>query len=498
MRYKEGASKEQLTFMPACLDDYVPKGHICRMIVAFTKLLDLVALGFKYAVCKTNGCKSFDPRMMLNLYIYGYLNRIRSSRRLEVETRRNVEVMWLMDGLTPDDKTICNFRKDNAAVLKKVFREFSKLCQGLDLYGGDLMAVDSTKIRANNSRKNNYNRGVVEKELSQIDKKISEYMNALEEADKAGSEEAVLKADPKKIKKALERLQGRKVKYDGLKAKLQESGEAEISTVDPDARLMHQGGDRHYLDVCYNVVTAVDAKHKLIVDYDVSTNPSDQSGFLKPMADKVTAVTGKKEMTMLADTGFYNGEDISACEKGGAACLVSKPATHAQSEEYLTEKFIYDKERDCYICPQKQVLRFSGVEKSGKRRYVTSACGKCPARSKCTKWVSRKICRSPYQDALDRVDERTKNNPELYRKRAEIVEHPFGTVKKIWGYQQFLCKRKPKVNAETALAFLAYNMRRVFNILKYENRDLAVEMAAAILTIFTVLWFSRQNFSSRS
>ena len=480
--------------MPACLDDYVPDEHICRMIVAFTKLLDLAALGFKNAVCKEAGNRPFDPRMMLNLYIYGYLNRIRSSRRLEAETRRNVEVMWLMNGLMPDDKTICNFRKDNATVLKKVFREFTKLCQGLDLYGGDLIAVDSTKIRANNSRTHNHNKGTVDKELSRIDKKISEYINALDAADKAEAKDKTIKTDPEKIKKALERLNERKIKFDGLKVQIEKNGGTEISTVDPDSRLMHQGGDARYLDVCYNVHTAVDDKNKLIVDYDLTNDPSDQSGHLKPMADKVRAITGKKKMTLLADTGFYNGEDIAACEKIGVKCLVKKPATHAQSEEYLTEKFIYDKKRDCYTCPQKQELRFSGVEKSGKRRYVNcSACNKCIEKNKCTKAECRRIMRLPYQGALDKVNERTKNSPELYRRRAEIVEHPFGTVKKIWSYSQFLCRRKPKVNGEMALALLAYNMRRVFNILKQENRDLAAEMRAIMLASSIIIWFLSQN-----
>jgi transposase len=496
MRYKEGTDKYQYTFMPSCLDDYVPEGHICRMIVMFTGMLDMVVLGFKNAICKESGNRPFDPRMMLNLYIYGYLNRIRSSRRLEAETIRNVEVMWLMEGLTPDDKTICNFRKDNAAVLKKVFREFTKLCQGLELYGGEVIAVDGTKIRANNSRKNNHNKATVERELSRIDKHIREYMNALDESDKADTKETPIKVDPEKIKKALEKLNKRKLKFEGLKEKISETDQ-EVSTIDPDSRLMHQGGDARALDVCYNVQVAVDGKYKLPVDFEVSTNPSDQSGQLKPMTDKVKEVTGKENLTVLADTGYYNGEDIAKCEENGAACLIKKPNTHAQSKEYLTEYFKYDKERDCYICPQQKELRFSCVSKCrGKefRDYANySACGKCPKQSGCTKGKYRRISRPLYQNVLDIVDERTKNNPELYRQRQEIVEHPFGTIKKVWSFSQYLCRRKEKVNGETSLAFLAYCMRRVFNIFKDENRDLTAEMRAIMPALFPLFYCLTQN-----
>jgi transposase len=482
MRYKEGTDKNQYTFMPTCLDDYVPEGHLCRMIVMFTEMLDMVALGFKNAVCKGRGNRPFDPRMMLNLYIYGYLNRIRSSRRLETETKRNVEVMWLMGGLAPDDKTICNFRKDNAAVLKKVFREFTKLCQGLELYGGDLIAIDSTKIRADNSRKNNHNKGTVEKELSRIDKRVGEYINALDESDKAEAKEAPIKADPERIKKALEKLNKRKAKFEGLKARIGETGE-EVSTIDPDSRLMRQGGDARCLDVCYNIQVAVDAKYKLPVDFEVATNPSDNDNNLKKMTDKVKEVTGKGKMVALADTGYCDGEDIAECERSGVTCLVArKHAVMSLDAMYSIDRFRYDKERDCYICPQQKELKFSGFVKSGgkeNRQYANySACGKCPASNNCTKMKYRRIRRLPYQDALDRLDARTKNNPELYRRRAEIVEHPFGTIKKGWGFSQFLCRRKEKVTGETSLIFLAYCMRRVFNIFKDKNRDWAAEMRA--------------------
>jgi len=219
------------------------------------------------------------------------------------------------------------------------------------------------------------------------------------------------------------------------------------------------------------------------------------------MTEKVTEVTGKKEFTALADTGYYNGEDIAACEGAGVTCLVKKAqGAHAQSEAYSLEKFTYDRERDCYICPRQKELKFTGIEKNtGNHRYFNcSACGECPETSKCTKGRYREIRRPPHQNALDLVDERTKNNHELYRKRAEIVEHPFGTVKKIWGYSQFLCRGKSKVTGEMSLAYLAYNIRRVFNIFKHENRDIAAEMAAAIHASFIVFYLLQPKFGSHS
>jgi transposase len=238
---------------------------------AFTEQLDMAALGYKYAECKGTGCRPYDPCTMLNLYIYGYLHRVRSSRRLRDETRRNVEVMWLMEGLTPDDKTICNFRKDNTKPLKETFREFSRMCRRMGLYGGELIATDGTKFRANNALKNNHNETVVENELSRIDKKISEYMNMLEQGDKEEKGEEEPKA--MEIRAALDRLKQRKAKFESLEARVKEEGE--VSTVDADSRLMRCAGNSRQLSVCYNVQTAVDSKNKLIVDFDLTNCAND-------------------------------------------------------------------------------------------------------------------------------------------------------------------------------------------------------------------------------
>lgn len=466
MGYKEGTDRHQLTLLPASLDDYVPEDHICRVIDAFTRQLDMAALCYKYAECKNTGSRPYDPRMMLNLYIYGYLHRVRSSRRFEAETRRNVEVMWLTEGLTPDDKTICNFRRDNAQAIRATFREFTRMCHELGLYGGEIAATDSAKFRADNSRKNNHNKTTVEKELARTGKRFDEYLKALDKADADGGEGK----EPEKgrIREALERLRQRKVKFENLKGRLETGGE--ISTVDPDARLMRTGGDGRALDVCHNVQTVVDGKHHLIVDFEV-TGRSDDHGNLQIMSERAKEVMKTETLTNLADKGYYDGADIAACEANGVTCLVAKPKPGGakKGEGFTKGDFDYDRKNDCYICPCKNQMKFMRVQKhsDGKEYRVYAnygACGKCPKKGDCTKGKYRRILRPPYQDTLDIVDERTRTNKELYRKRQQIVEHPFGTIKAVWGYKQFLCRTKPKVTAEVSLAYLAYNLRRVFNI----------------------------------
>jgi len=479
MGYKTGTDKEQITLMPACLDDYVPETHMCRVISAFTGQLDMGKLGYKYAESKGTGCRPYDPRMMLNLYMYGYLNRVRSSRRMEAETRRNVEVMWLMDGLKPDDKTICNFRKDNAEALRQTFRAFVKMLRRLGLYGAELEAQDGTKFRANNSRKNNHNKTTVERELSRIEKQISEYMNVLDQGDKEEEGERAPSAD--KIKAAMERLNERKIKFEELLERVEAEGE--VSTVDPDARLMHSGGDARKLDVCYNVQTITDGKHSMIVAFDIADSSSDR-GNMEGMSELAKEALEVESLTVLADKGYYDGEDIEKCENNGVTCLVAKPRPGGtkKAEEFAHEQFIYDREKDLYICPCQTELRFMRKQKhsNGNEYLVYSnfpACGRCPRRAECTKAKYRQIWRPLYQDTLDEVDRRTKTNKALYRKRQEIVEHPFGTIKAVWGYKQFLCRTKPKVTAEIALAYSAYNLRRAINIFAEKGISIVAALA---------------------
>ena len=466
MGYKQGIDKSQMALLPPSLEEYVPADHICRLIIAITEQLDLVKLGYKYAECKETGSPPYDPRMMLNLYIYGYLHRVRSSRCLRDEARRNVEVMWLMDGLRPDDKTISNFRKDNRKVLKETFKDFREMWKSLGLYGGELVATDSVKIRASNSLNNNHTEAGVKKVLERTDKKIDEYLEALDQAD--NEEENKKEPNSNEIKAAIEKLKERKATYEALQEQI--ALEGEISTVDPDARLMCSGGDGRKFDVSYNVQTVVDSKHKLIVDFEV-TNCASDGGTLSGMSERAKTALGVETLTNLADKGYYSGEDIIKCEQNGITCLIAKkkPSGEKKPDGFNHADFIYDRERDVIICPCQQELHPKRKKnRSGGRKYRVyinmAACSICQKKLLCTKSEYREISRLVGQDILDQVDDRTRANKALYRKRQEIVEHPFGTIKAIWGYKQFLCRTLPKVNTEMALTYTAYNLRRIFNI----------------------------------
>lgn len=472
MSYKEGTDRKQLSLLPVSLDEYVSEDHICRLINAFTEQLDMITLGYKYSECKSTGCRPYDPRMMLNLYLYGYLHRVRSSRRLHDETLRNVEVMWLVEGLRPDDKTICNFRKDNAKVLKETFRVFSMMCNELGLYGKETVATDSVKIRANNSFYKNYNKTNVNKEMTKIDKKINEYIKELEEGDREEEKHPA----SSEIKAALEQLKKRKIKYEELSSRLENEGE--VSLTDTDARMMRTGGEGRRIDVCYNVQTTVDSKNHLIVDYEVSTCSSD-AGNLKAMSDKVKEIMNVETITHLADAGYYCSEDIVECEESGIVCLVAKRATGGpkKADGFNREDFIYDRDKDIYKCPCQKELVYTREKShvSGREYRVYSnvlACKNCERKAECTKTQNREVLRLHCQDIMDVVDERTRNNKALYGKRKEIIEHCFGTIKSVWGYRQYLCRTKPKVTAETALTYMAYNVRRIYNILTDNKKRL--------------------------
>jgi len=351
------------------------------------------------------------------------------------------------------------------------------MCRELGLYGKELEATDGTKVRANNALKNNYNQIVVENELSRIDKKIEEYLKALENGDKEeeGRDDRPSGAE---IKAALEKLKQRREKAEELHKLVQEEGE--ISTVDGDARLMRTGGEGRKLDVCYNIQTVADSEHHLIVDFEV-TNCSSDSPNLFIMSEKAKEILAVDSLTNLADKGYYNGETICACEWNGITCLVAKPRPGGakKAKEFSRERFIYDREQDRYECPCGCQLSYMRNKKAdtGKeyRIYANyTACVKCVRKAECTTYRYREIERSPYQDTLDIVDERTKQNKAVYRKRQEIVEHIFGTIKAVWGYRQFLCRGKEKVGAETSLACLAYNMRRAFNVYQEKGMRLVI------------------------
>ena len=464
--YKEGQDRQQRMMMPECLDDYVGEDNICRVIDLFVEKADLKAMGFKYTQIKETGCRPYSPWAMSKLYLYGYQNRVRSSRRLERETQRNVEVMWLMQRLTPDDKTISNFRKDNAGALKKLYREFVRLCDKMELTGKQTEAFDGTKVKANNSRKNHYTRKTASEAMERIDKKIDEYLAMLDENDRAELAEG--KPDAEKIKEAIEKLNDKKATLPEVLRKLEETGEESICTTDEDERLMKQSGGKGF-DVCYNVQTVTDEKFGLVVDYEVTDHCNDQNE-LPGMCEKAADVLEIEEFTALADKGFCNGAELKKCEDMHVSCLAPKPKPGHQPENpaFHRDRFIFDQERDCYLCPGGYELSYVRTRKRGGYAVYAgrTACRNCEKKKECTKSKTlREIERAPYQEYIDAADARVKNNKKLYSRRQELSGPPFGVFKRVWGFDQYLCQGKEKVPGETALTFLAFNLRRAINIL---------------------------------
>jgi hypothetical protein len=371
-----------------------------------------------------------------------------------------------MKRLTPDDKTISNFRKDNAAALKKLYRSFIQLCDKLELLGKETESFDGTKMKANNSRKNHYTEKTATQAMARIEKKIDEYLAMLDENDRA--EAAQSKPDREKITQAIEKLSGKKAMLTDVLRVLEETGEESVCTVDADARLMKQSGGKGF-DICYNVQTVTDEKYGLVVEYEVTNRGCDQNE-LSGMCEKAAEVLGRTEFMALADTGFCSGADLKACDELGVTCLVPKPEPSHQSKNpaFHRNKFIFDKERNCYLCPGGYELNHVRTRKwDGYKVYANrKACLNCEKKSECTKAKTmREIERSPYQEYIDEADARVKSNRALYRRRQVLSEPPFGVVKRIWGFDQYLCRGKEKVSGETALTFLVFNLRRAANIL---------------------------------
>lgn len=468
MAYIKGEDRNQIIMFPESIDEYISEENPVRLIEAYVEGLDLESFGFTGTNPTAVGHPSYDPKDEIKLYLYGYLNRIRSSRRLEDEAARNIEVMWLLKKLKPDFKTIADFRKDNKKALKAVFRDFNKLCDEWDLFGKELVAIDGSKFRACNSKKNNYNAKKLDRHLKYIDEKIDKYMKELDEKDIEESSDR--KPDLKEIKERIEELKNRKVKYESYKKDLEGKGGNEISVTDPDSRLMSNSNNN--IGVSYNVQTTVDAKYKMIADFKVTQNSND-FGELDNMALRAKKLFGGKEFEVVADKGYYKAEDLKKCVDNGITPYVAKQtySNGTHDKDFYPDKFKYDKERNIYICPAGKELYYRRDRKS-KGKVIGSdynnyeACKNCEYKERCTKSkTGRNIMRHVDQDFLDTIDIQTEGNNEKYRLRQEIVEHPFGTVKRGWGAYYFLTKRKVSVTAEMALTFLAYNFKRAMNIL---------------------------------
>lgn len=468
MGYIQGQDRNQMILFPESIDDYIDEDNAVRIIDAYVDQLDLQKLGFKKADPAAVGRPPYNPADLLKLYLYGYLNRIRSSRRLEHEAIRNIEVIWLLKKLRPDFKTIADFRKDNKKALKAVFRDFNRLCDEWQLFGKELVAIDGTKFRACNAKRNNYSQKKLDRLLKQIDAKIDKYMNELDQGDALEASDRKISAQ--EIKDRIQELKNRKEKYEELQKQLKETGQNEISTTDPDARLMCNNNNN--VDVSYNVQTTVDAKEKLIVDFKVTQKPNDL-GELDNMALRAKKLFGNKPLEVLADKGYYNARDLKKCVKKYITPYVSKQvyANGTGDRDFYADKFQYDKEKDIYICPAGQELTRGRTRKKkgqivGYDYFNYDACKNCDMKSRCTRSKKgRYIFRHVDQDFLDTIDFNTELNKDKYKLRQMIVEHPFGTIKRSWGAYYFLTKRRISVTAEVSLAYLAYNFRRVINIL---------------------------------
>lgn len=464
MAYIAGTDRTQAVLLPDVLDEYVRPDNPVRFLDAFVAQLDLAALGFQRAVPAETGRPGYDPGDLLRLYLYGYLHRIRSSRRLEQETHRNVELMWLVRRLTPDFKTIADFRRDHPAALKGVGRQFILLCRRLELFGGELLAIDGSKFRAVNARDRSYTPARLATLQRDIERTIARYLRELERQDaaEAGTEGPSAEV----LREKIAALQQRRMRYEGLRQALAASGETAVSLTDPDSRPMLSGGR---IEVCYNVQTAVDAKHKLIVAEDV-TNAAGDRDQLSPMATAGQEVLGGATPVVVADQGYYHGAEIKTCLEAGLTPLVPRPLTSANEARGLFTKdnFRYDRARDLYCCPAGQALTFrTTTVELGRtiKNYRTRACGRCALRPRCTRnRDGRKITRWVDEHLLEDMARRLRRDPTLFAQRKALSEHPYGTMKRGMDQGYFLLKGLRKVRGEFSLTALAYNLKRVLNL----------------------------------
>ncbi|MFC1725722.1 IS1182 family transposase [candidate division KSB1 bacterium] len=465
MRYIQGISREQVTLFPETIDEYITDENPVRFIEAFVGNLDLVGMEFTYSETKDTGRKPYNPGDLLKLYIYGYLSRIRSSRQLERECNRNVELMWLMRKLRPDFKTIADFRRDNVKAIKGVCREFLLLCKKLDLFGTELIAIDGSKFSAVNSNNRSYTKKKIEKVIKNIDKEISEYIRIL---DKNDNKENVLDdSSVTGIKEKIEYLKKRKEEIKDIEEKIESSVEGQVNLTDPDSRMMKTNRGN---DVSYNVQIATESKNKLIVSHEVTNDINDQNQ-LSNMAVKAKQFLGVEELEVVADKGYYKDMEIKKCYDEKIECYVPKPESSNNKSLglYTKDDFRYDTENDCYICPAGEKLKYQHtVEKLGKelKVYSTKYCKECKQKPQCTRMQrNRRIYRWVHEEIIEEMRRKTLNNGHKVDLRKSLVEHPFGTIKHWMGYDSFLVRGSEKVSSEMSLIVLMYNIKRAINIL---------------------------------
>ena len=461
----EGENRYQSTLFPERIDDYVNEDSAARVIDVFIDRLDLSGLGFKTEPADT-GRPGYNPATLLKIFVYGYMNKVHSSRRLEAEARRNVELMWLTGRLAPDFKTIADFRKDNGEAIRLVCREFVMLCRKLNLFAHAFVAIDGAKFKAVNTRDKNFTKAKLKRRLQQIDESIDRYLNQIASADRQESEVPTNKSQRLQDKiSALEKEMDRLKK---LEVRLLAEPDQQISLTDPDARSMATSG-RGTGMVGYNVQAAVDTQHHLIVAHEVTQDGHDRHQ-LHRMAVQAKAVMGVDELDVVADRGYFKGEEILACDQDNITTYLPRPLTSSSTKKGLFNKrdFIYHAEDDEYECPagDRLIWRFA-TEEHGQviHKYWSSNCPNCPMKERCTTGKNRRVARWEHEHVVEALDARLEREPERMRVRRSTAEHPFGTLKCWMGYTHFLTKTVPKVSTEMSLHVLAYNMKRMINIL---------------------------------
>jgi transposase len=461
MGHVTGQSRYQSTLFPEVLDEVVGGDDPVRVIDAFVEGLDLEDLGFSKVASEETGRPPYAPGDLLKLYIYGYLHRVRASRRLEAETHRNVQVMWLINRLTPAFKTIADFRKDHAGAIVGVCRAFIRFCREQSLFGAELLAIDGTKIAAVASRKQVMTPKRIAKMNAAIDRRIADYLASMDEADRQEPGSVHARAD---VAAAIEALKAQKERLQGQAQDLAARGLKQMVMTETEAKLMRTP---HGHAVAYNAQIAVDAEHKLIVAFEL-TNEGNDYRQLYPVAVQGKVAVGADEVTVVADTGYSNGEHGALCEQEGITAIVPRAETvNPHGEQYFSrDKFTYDPASDSWHCPAGATLslyKTSHTEK--KKEYTTAACGSCPLKSQCTKAARRVIVRDFYEDAREAMHRRASADPIWMKLRREIAEHPFGTMKWLMAHPRFLVRGLRKATAELALGVLSYNLKRVINIL---------------------------------
>jgi transposase len=468
MNHRSGLDRSQTLLFPESLDDYVGPDNPVRFLDAFVDSLDLHALDFTKARCANTGCPPYNPATLLKLYLYGYLHRLRSSRGLEAECHRNLELIWLVRKLTPDFKTIADFRKDNRKAFQAVYRRFLLVCKKLDLFGAELLAIDGSKFRAVNARDKNFNAAKLNELIAEADARLALYLQELDATD--ASQPPSPRLDKTALQQKIDALQHKRDGHAELLAQLDED-QKQVSLTDPDTRRMHTANGNV---VGYNAQLAVDAKHKLIAAADVTNEVTDYRQ-LTNVAQQAKANLQIERTEVVADKGYYNTAEVSRCVEQNITPLIPKADTSANTRQGLFGKsrFAYDPANDLYRCPANQLLtfRFNTFEKGRQLRYYRGAlCGTCPMKKLCTRNKNnRTITREQDEHLIDAMAQRMKEQPHKFALRKTLAEHPFGTIKRAMGYSHFLLKGLEKVRAEWTLITLAYNFKRVLNLVSLQK-----------------------------